>query len=541
MVLLKYMPTIRKRPFTEPWSPTPKDLTQLRALGISPAQVRSQVASLRQARHHRRLDRPCTLGDGIHRITRAEARSLIPLQEEAARAGRFQKFVPASGAASRMFEALHYYHRQEEMSRFNQIRERARQGGPRARIVLRFLEEWERFPFSEDLKEKLLAGGLTLGRLTQGDRWRQVLNLLLTERGLNYQALPKALMKFHRYPEGGRSALEEHLVEAAAFIRDEKGRIPLHFTISLEHEALFLEHLAAVKPKHEERFGARFDISYSHQLRSTDTIALDLAGQLLRDPDGRLHLRPGGHGALLVNLNRLGGDLVYLKNIDNVVPDHLKGATFDWKKILGGYLIQTQRGVSRHLERLQHKRITRKDLQGTLDFLREVLSVWEPPGFWKGPAELRREFLLKKLNRPLRVCGVVKNQGEPGGGPFWVKGRDGGLTLQIVESAQVDLESDEQHEIWFRATHFNPVDLVCSVRDFQGRPFDLRRHVDPEAVFISRKSKDGQALQALELPGLWNGAMADWNTLFVEVPLETFNPVKTILDLLRPEHQPPER
>lgn len=534
------MPAIRKRPANEPWSPTPKDLAQLRALGISPAQVRRQIALLRQARHHRRLDRPCTLGDGIHRLTRAEARSLIPLQEEAARAGRFQKFVPASGAASRMFEALHYYHRQEEMSRVTQIRERARQGGPRARIVIRFLEEWERFPFAEDLKEKLLAAGLTLGRLTQGDRWRQMLNLLLTERGLNYQALPKALMKFHRYPEGGRSALEEHLVEAAAIIRDRAGRIPLHFTISPEHEALFLEHLAAVKPKHEERFGARLDISYSHQLRSTDTIALDLAGRPLRDPDGRLHLRPGGHGALLVNLNRLDGDLVYLKNIDNVVPDHLQGATSDWKKILGGYLIQTQRGVSRHLERLQHKRITRKDLEGTLDFLREVLSVGEPPGIWQGPAELCREFLLKKLNRPLRVCGVVQNQGEPGGGPFWVKGRDGGLTLQIVESAQVDLESDEQHEIWFRATHFNPVDLVCSVRDFQGRPFDLRRHVDPEAVFISRKSKDGQALQALELPGLWNGAMADWNTLFVEVPLETFNPVKTILDLLRPEHQPPK-
>ena len=517
---------------------SPADLAQLKAAGITPAQVRRQIALFRKAGHHRELHRPCTIGDGIHRISPAEARSLIPLQEEAAGAGRFLKFVPASGAASRMFEALHHYHRQSEMTQVDQILERAAQGGPRAKVLIRFLEEWERFPFSEALKEKILDEGLKLGHLTKGDRWRKVLNLLLTDRGLNYQTLPKALMTFHRYPDGCRSALEEHLVEAAATIRDEKGRAQLHFTLSPEHKALFLEHLSSVKPKHEERFQARFEISYSHQHRSTDTIAVDLQGRPLREPDGSLHLRPGGHGALLVNLHRLRGDLVYLKNIDNVVPDHLKGITVEWKKILGGYLIQAQRQVVRHLDKLQQKPGNKKGQEAALDFLRQALSVSQPEGFWKWPAENRGEFLLKKLNRPLRVCGVVKNQGEPGGGPFWVWGPDGSLTLQIVESAQVDLESDEQHEIWFRATHFNPVDLVCSLRDYQGKPFDLRRYVDPEAVFITRKSKDGRALQALELPGLWNGAMADWITLFVEVPLETFNPVKTLMDLLRPEHQP---
>jgi hypothetical protein len=516
----------------------PADLAQLKAAGISKAQVLRQVALFQKAGHHRELHRPCTIGDGIHRISPAEARSLIPLQEEAAGAGRFLKFVPASGAASRMFEALHHYHRQSEMSRIEQIRERAARGGARAQVVIRFLEEWERLPFSDELKEKILNEGLKLGHLAKGDRWRKVLNLLLTDRGLNYQVLPKALMQFHRYPDGCRSALEEHLVEAAATIRDEKGRAGLHFTLSPEHEPLFLEHLAAVRSKHEECYDVRFEISYSHQDRSTDTIAVDLEGRPLREPDGRLHLRPGGHGSLLINLNRLRGDLVYLKNIDNVVPDHLRGTTIQWKKILGGYLIQAQRQVNRHLDTLQRKPAHKKGQVAALDFLREALSVSEPEGFWRWPAEVRREFLLEKLNRPLRVCGVVKNQGEPGGGPFWVKGPDGSRTLQIVESAQVNRSSHEQRGIWSRATHFNPVDLVCALRDVRGRPFDLRRYVDPEAVFISRKSKDGLALQALELPGLWNGAMADWITLFVEVPLETFNPVKTLLDLLRPEHQP---
>ena len=526
----------KKNPGDRTLSPT--DLAQLKAAGITPAQVRRQIALFRKAGHHRELHRPCTFGDGIHRISPAEARSLIPLQQEAAGAGRFLKFVPASGAASRMLEALHYYHHQSEMSRIEQIRERAALGGQKAQVVIRFLEEWERFPFSDELKEKILHEGLTLGHLAKGDRWRKVLNLLLTDRGLNYQVLPKALMKFHRYPDECRSALEEHLVEAAATIRDEKGRVGLHFTLSPEHETLFLETLSAVKPKHEERYDARFEISYSHQHRSTDTIAVDLEGRPLREPDGRLHLRPGGHGALLINLNRLRGDLVYLKNIDNVVPDHLKGITIEWKKILGGYLIQAQRQVYRHLDRLQKKPGDQRGQEAALDYLKEALSVSAPKGFWKWPAETRREFLLRKLNRPLRVCGVVKNQGEPGGGPFWVKGTDDSLTLQIVESAQVNMSSPEQQGIWSRATHFNPVDLVCALRDIQGKPFDLRRYLDPEAVFISRKSKEGQVLQALELPGLWNGAMADWITLFVEVPLETFNPVKTLLDLLRPEHQP---
>jgi hypothetical protein len=362
----------------------------------------------------------------------------------------------------------------------------------------------------------------------------------LESEGMDYARTPKGLIPFHRYGTDVRTPVEEHLVEAAELVRDAEARCRVHVTVAAGDEGRFEALLKRVRSKFERKRRVSLAVRLSEQRRETETVSLASDGTPFRDSAGSLLFRPGGHGALLLNLNHLGGDLVYLKNIDNVVPDHLKKTTVAWKKILGGFLLQTQRAASPHLERIQKKRAAKKDLEGALDFLREVLSVLEPSGFWGWPAERRQEFLLKKLDRPLRVCGVVKNQGEPGGGPFWVKGRDGSLTLQIVESAQVDLESDEQHEIWFRATHFNPVDLVCSLRDFQGRPFDLRRHVDPEAVFISRKSRDGQALQALELPGLWNGAMADWNTLFVEVPLETFSPVKTILDLLRPEHQPPE-
>ena len=364
----------------------------MKAAGITPAQVRRQIALFRKAGHHRGLHRPCTIGDGIHRISRTEARSR-PGNKKPPGPGRNSKSVPASGAASRMFEALHHYHRQSEMTQVGQILERAAQGGPRAKVLIRFLEEWERFPFSEALKEKILDEGLKLGHLTKGDRWRKVLNLLLTDRGLNYQTLPKALMTFHRYPDECRSALEEHLVEAAATIRDEKGSARLHFTLSPEHKALFLEHLSAVKPKHEERLGARFEIGYSHQHRSTDTIAVDLEGRPLRGPDGRLHLRPGGHGALLINLHRLGGDLVYLKNIDNVVPDHLKGVTIEWKKILGGYLIQAQRQVYRHLDRLQKETRGQKGAGGG-------------PGFSTGgPVRLR-------TGRVLEMAG-----GEPQGIP----------------------------------------------------------------------------------------------------------------------------
>jgi hypothetical protein len=279
------------------------------------------------------------------------------------------------------------------------------------------------------------------------------------------------------------------------------------------------------------------EVTFSIQEHSTDTIAVDLENRPFREKDGRLLFRPGGHGALLYNLANIGGDLIYVKNIDNILPDRLREPTILWKKVLGGLLVEIQKTVYGHVRQLMEGSKDTEPIEMAMDFAKNRLLIPEPKGFKQWSVEKKRDFLLNRLNRPLRVCGMVKNEGEPGGGPFWVEGKDGNLSVQIVESAEVDPQSNEQRAIWGSSSHFNPVDLVCAVKDFRGNPFPLKDYVSAEAVFISQKSKDGRDLKSLELPGLWNGAMAEWITLFVEVPIATFNPVKTINDLLKPEHQ----
>jgi hypothetical protein len=339
------------------------------------------------------------------------------------------------------------------------------------------------------------------------------------------------LLKFHRYPTGSRTPFEEHLVEAAAYVRDRHGVARLHFTVSPQHLDRFQQLLAQVRPAYEARYASRFDVGFSTQHPSTDTIAVDPENHLFRDDAGQLLFRPGGHGALIENLHDLRGDIVLIKNIDNVVPDDRKGPTFYWKKVLGGYLVDVQHHIFRHLARLHDAPTPPDALAAALHFVRDALSVSVPPSMAAG-ADLLRDFLIAKLDRPLRVCGMMRSEANPGGGPFWVKGHDDTCTLQIVESAQVDPHAADQQAVLRAATHFNPVDLACGVRNWKGVPFDLRRHVDHTAVFISHKSHGGKPLKAIEHPGLWNGAMADWNTLFVEVPPETFRPVKTVNDLL---------
>ena len=383
------------------------------------------------------LARPCTLSDGVVRIAESEHAELLALADEAARAGRLSKFVPASGAASRMFAFL-------------------KSSSPGHEDVRRFEENRRGFAFPADDVDALAA-------------------------------LPKGLLPFHRYAGISRTPFEEHLVEAAATVRDSEGICRLHVTVSPDHRAAFEAALATARPRLEKETRARFDVRFGEQSPSTDTIALDESGRLFRDAEGKILFRPGGHGALLKNLQESGGDVVLVKNIDNVVPDHLRAPTILWKRLLTGFLVRLERAGAR--------------------------------------------------TRPLRVAGVVRNEGEPGGGPFWVAGPDG-ESRQIVESAEVNLADSGQAAIWRKATHFNPVDLACSLRDQAGRPFELSRFVDERAVFVAKKSHEGRALLALERPGLWNGAMAHWETVFVEVPRETFAPVKTILDLLRPEHQP---
>ncbi len=514
------------------------DVRQMERRGVTPSQILEQLRLFEKPAFYVELARPCTLGDGIRRIPEEEHDFYLARHAEAADSGRFLKFVPASGAASRMFQVPGQFYQHCQTWSWEDITGAAGQGDPAARAFVTFCERLEHFAFFDDLRTVMWECGLDLHELRQQGRYREVLHYLLTEAGLNYQALPKGLLKFHAYGSFSRTPLEEHLVEAAFHIRDKEGRCRLHFTILPEFEERFRRLVAQEREVLEKQLDCRFEVGFSFQSPATDTIVVDLDNRPCRDEHGRLLFWPGGHGALLDNLNRLGGDLVYVKNIDNVVPDRLKGPTILWKKLLGGYLVTLQDKVHRYLRLLAAGAAQRELCQEIRRFAAEELLVSFPDGFDSWPPARQQDFLIKTLNRPLRVCGVVKNEGEPGGAPFWVREPDGSLSLQIVESAQVNSDSPAQREIWTASTHFNPVDLVLGLRDFQGKPFNLHKFVNPEAVFISHKSRGGRRFKVLELPGLWNGAMARWLTVFVEVPLITFNPVKTVLDLLRPEHRP---
>ena len=513
------------------------DRSQMKTLGISEEQVRQQIQVFKNSSFSVRLHRPCTIGDGIQQIAPEDLKTYIALQEKVAHEGRFIKFVPASGAASRMFELLFKSYPQIPSFLNGTSPDQTNQEGLEAKEFISFQKGIRQFAFFEDLKLLMANHGLQVEELIGQNQWQKILAYLLTEQGLNYGALPKGLLMFHQYPSGSRTAFEEHLIEAVHTIRNREGVCYLHFTVSQEHENAFRQFFERIKPQYEQYYQTRFEVTFSTQKHSTDTIAVDLENRPFREREGQLLFRPGGHGALLENLNDLQGDLVYLKNIDNVTPDQHKEPLITWKKVLGGVLVKIQETIHLYIKELMERGEDHRLFEEVKVFARDRLLIPEPQGFKRWAPKRQRDFLLDRLNRPLRVCGMVKNEGEPGGGPFWVRGKDGNLSLQIVENAQVDPLSSEQQKIWNSSTHFNPVDLVCGLIDFQGRPFNLHRYVDPEAVFISQKSKDGRELKSLEWPGLWNGTMFDWVTLFVEVPSITFNPVKTIIDLLRPEHQ----
>jgi hypothetical protein len=330
--------------------------------------------------------------------------------------------------------------------------------------------------------------------------------------------------------------VEEHLVEGALYAGGKNGQVNVHFTVSPEHRPLFEALVAKVAPKYEKKFGVKYSVSFSEQKASTDTVAANPDNTPFRGKDGKILFRPGGHGALIENLNDLDADVIFIKNIDNVVPDRLKGETVEYKKLIAGVLVSKQKKAFQYLELLESGKYTHAQLEEIIRFLRDELSCRNPELKDLEDAELAI-YLKKKLNRPMRVCGMVKNVGEPGGGPFLAYNQDGTISLQILESSQIDKNNAEYLQMFQNGTHFNPVDLVCAVKDYKGNKFDLTKYVDHQTGFISSKSKDGKELKALELPGLWNGAMSDWNTIFVEVSLGTFNPVKTVNDLLRPQHQ----
>lgn len=519
---------------------TDADRRQFERLGITEDQVLWQFKALTGPRPYIRLLRACTVGDGIQRLAEEDMEVLVMLHQEMAAQGRCHKFVPASGAASRMLAPLIWYQGLPDHPSVSDLANGASAGDPNCRELLRFLEGLEHFAFFEELRGRMAEAGLDARLLLGQGRVREIVDFVLSPAGLGWADLPKGLFSFHRYPEGSRTAFEEHLVEAVEYVRDQWGICRIHFTVAPDQQERFERLLQEVRGWYETRYNARFHVTFSLQKKSTDTIAVDQANRPVRLPDGRLLFRPGGHGALIQNLYELGGDIVFIKNIDNVIPDGLKGTTILWKKALAGHLIRIQRKAFSLVQALTKRRVKEETIQEALDFARRELCVCWEEDLERGSARRMREFLLSRLNRPIRVCGVVRNQGEPGGAPFWVQGPDGLHSLQIVEGAQVDLNCQGQREIWESSTHFNPVDMVCGVRDHKGTPFDLTQFVDPGAFLVTRKSRAGGEIKVLELPGLWNGAMSGWSTVFVEVPLVTFNPVKGVNDLLRAEHQPPQ-
>jgi hypothetical protein len=514
-----------------------EDIKQIKARGSTLKGVISQMETFKNGIPFIRLERPCTIGDGINVLEKGNLQKLTETYIEAALSGRVMKFIPASGASSRMFKLLHYFNNRYEKIDMKRIVAKAKKGDPGYESFYRFSSEIRKLPFYNDLKSILSESGLDIEALISGGQFKEILENILTSKGLNYADSPKGLVKFHQYTgDRSRTPIEEHLVAAGLYKQDRNRVSRVHFTVSHTH-------LESIK-KHTGRFVSgsdnsvvRYEITFSTQKPSTDTIAVDLDNKPLRDNKGRLIFRPGGHGALLENLNDLKGDIVFIKNVDNVVPDRLKHEVKVYTKAIGGYLINIQKVLFAYLEMLAGGNFDVKLLKEMFEFARHTLSIIPPEGVKRWSKDEKANFLFSRFNRPIRVCGMVKNEGEYGGAPFWVRQEDNTLSLQIVESSQVDMESEKQRAVWESATHFNPVDLACGVRDYLGKPFNLLDFRDPDTGFISIKSQDGMELKALEMPGLWNGGMAEWNTVFVEVPKIVFNPVKTVMDLLREEHQ----
>lgn len=507
---------------------TNDDLKQLTSKSVDIKDVKKQIENFKNGFPFAVLYAPATPENGIMRIGEADKLRWIAKYDNIGEHNHVVKFIPASGAASRMFKTLFEFKDAAKQNKHNDF--------PKTGInsPFYFFEQLNQMALYDDLKVVALNNQLDLDLMLQNRDYDNVLELLLTEKGLNYANLPKGLLKFHKYANQNRTAFEEHIVEGATYCKGRDGLVHLHFTISPEHESRFLQLFSNVKDEYERVYSISLKVDFSFQKSSTDMLAVDMENNPFRNADGTLLFRPGGHGALIENLNDIDADIVFIKNIDNVVPDILKPPTTEYKKLIGGLVWDLKEKTDQFIIKLEKYDYTA--IEEALKFAIEKLYIHIDDDFKTKSLDEQRVLLIQKLNRPIRVCGMVKNEGEPGGGPFWITNSKGEVSLQIVESSQIDLKNNAQNEIFKAATHFNPVDLVCITKNYRGEKFDLTQFVDPLTGFISIKSKDGRDLKAQELPGLWNGAMADWITIFVEVPLLTFNPVKTINDLLRKQH-----
>ncbi|MBU1013973.1 MAG: DUF4301 family protein [Bacteroidetes bacterium] len=501
------------------------DIEFIKAKGISEAQLETHILNFKSGFPYSNLKSAATAGNGIIKFGNIEIKELVKYFNSESLGREIIKFVPASGAASRMFKHLFEFRDNPDTKQLND---------DGFNSVGYFFKHLTEFAFYDDLSEIFESEGFNLSVSIQNKEYNKIIDLLLNAEGLQYASLPKGLLKFHNYNDGARLAIEEHLVEGAVYCKNDDNKVKIHFTVSPEHQEKSEVAIEKIKRKHEIAFDIQFEISFSIQKPSTDMIAVDMQNEPLRDANGDLVFRPGGHGALIENLNDIDGDIIFIKNIDNIVPDRLRETTYIYKKVIAAHLIKLQVQTFEYLTNLKNKAIPDKLLSEIEAFAKNKLFIDLSD---KSINIDRAEYLFNKMNRPLRVCGMVINEGEPGGGPFWVFDQNGNQSLQIVENSQIDLKNQNQKKIVGDATHFNPVDLVCGVRDYQGNKFNLKNYVDHQTGFISIKSQNGKELKAQELPGLWNGAMANWITIFVECPILTFNPVKIINDLLREQHQ----
>ncbi|RRJ91747.1 DUF4301 family protein [Flavobacterium macacae] len=479
------------------------------------------------------LEKSASLNNGIRALSESEAKYYANLFDLKKDSLKLQKFVPASGAASRMFKFL-----SEFLNEFKLGKESVNAYINRTKCtdLSIFLIGKDKFPFYKALKEYTKSKYPEYKSWDNDTKSYHFIKLLLDQNHFDYASKPKAVLPFHEYATHLATPIEEHLNESG-FYASSNAISHLHFTISEEHQVEFEEILNQVKPKIEEKSKTKIGLAFSYQHRSTDTLSVDLNNNPFRTEDGKLFFRPGGHGALIENLNDLYADVIFIKNIDNVIQNHIEVISL-YKKALAGTLLELQENIFSFLRNLDSETISKETFDEILLFLKDKLHISVTSEFKKYAKEYRIEYLKEILNRPIRVCGMVKNEGEPGGGPFWVKDEEGGKSLQIVESSQIDIENPAQKKILSSATHFNPVDLVCATKNYKGKKFDLKEFVDHNSGFIVEKTKNGKPIKAYELPGLWNGAMAKWITIFVEVPLITFNPVKTVNDLLKSPHQP---
>ena len=501
-----------------------EDLKQIAAKGMTAEQIETQLKQFKTGFPFLKLEAAASISHGIISPNTDERSDFEKKWNNYKAEGhKIVKFVPASGAASRMFKDMFTF----LTSNYDT---------PSTDFEKHYFNNIEKFAFYDALDDICLKNEKKgIKELISENNYKAVVSNMLESKGLNYGQLPKGMLIFHKYEDGARTPMEEHLVEGALYAAS-NGEANVHFTVSNEHMEFFEKKVSQQSDKYAKKYNINYNITFSEQKSSTDTIAANADNTPFRTTDGRLLFRPGGHGALIENLNDIDADVIFIKNIDNVVPDRLKADTIEYKQVIAGILVSLQKKAFEHLNTLDSGKYNHEKLEEIIRFVQQELCCRKSDIKHLEDTELVI-YLKEKLNRPMRVCGVVKNVGEPGGGPFLTYNQDGTVSLQILESSQIDKNNQEYMKMFTTGTHFNPVDLVCAVKDYKGKSFNLPDFVDKATGFISSKSKDGKELKALELPGLWNGAMSDWNTIFVEVPLSTFNPVKTVNDLLREQHQ----